>query len=366
MPRHLYVHVPFCAHRCGYCTFVTVTGREELHARYVDGLRRELELRMPGLDLQAAFDTTYVGGGTPSLLAAGLLDELLGWLAAMLAPGGELTVEANPETIDPDRAAVLAAHGARVSMGVQSLHRRELDLLDRTAGPEVVAAAVGMLRAAGVSNLSCDLIWGIPDQDPADLRADLAGIVDLAPEHVSAYELEVRPGTMLHHRLGGAPDPDEDDDRYRIVVDVLEAAGYDWYELANFARAGCESRHNLAYWTQRDHVGIGIGAFGTVGARRRRNLPGIGRWLEALEAGRDAPHEVELLDDHTRRLERVMLAARLREPVDLQGMDDVIDPLALDRLQAAGLLAGTSDRIELTRSGRMLQGAVMAELLQPR
>ena len=191
--RHLYVHVPFCAHRCGYCDFVTVTGHDDLHAAYVDALLAELELHG-----SPAPETVYVGGGTPSLLADDLLARLLGKLSG----ARELTVECNPETITREKARVLRRSGVtRISLGAQSFRPHLLATLDRRARPETVARAVETLRAEGHQNLNLDLMFGVPGQSPQDLRADIDAVLAHAPEHISWYELEAKPGTRfaVHH-----------------------------------------------------------------------------------------------------------------------------------------------------------------------
>ncbi|MER3411849.1 MAG: hypothetical protein C4305_05805, partial [Thermoleophilia bacterium] len=188
--RHLYVHLPFCARRCGYCDFVTVVGRRELHAAYVDALLRELELERELL--APRLETVYLGGGTPTFTER-----------AALAPADEVTVEANPETVTPELASLLRAQGVtRVSLGAQSFQPRLLSVLDRKSSPEQVRQAVAALRAAGIDNVSLDLLYGIPGQSSADLDADLAHALALGPEHLSCYELEAKPGTRFAHAWG--------------------------------------------------------------------------------------------------------------------------------------------------------------------
>jgi oxygen-independent coproporphyrinogen-3 oxidase len=262
--RHLYVHVPFCAHRCGYCDFVTTSASPELHERYVAALGVELEQR--GGSSPGSYETIFVGGGTPTLLVPEAIEQLLQLLAPLRAPGCELTIECNPETVDAELAARLVDGGvSRVSLGVQSMQHAQLQTLERRADPTTIRRAVALLREAGIDNLSCDVIWAIPGQREADVHADLSALVELAPNHVSAYELEFKPGTRLTHAWGNADAAvgDHADAMYDAIVDGLGAAGYRWYETANFAQQGRECRHNLAYWTQQDYLGIGIGAVGT-------------------------------------------------------------------------------------------------------
>ena len=355
--RHLYVHVPFCAHRCGYCDFVTVTGHEHVHAGYVEALLAELARRR-----DAAPETVYIGGGTPSLLG----EEPLARLLAGLPPCDDVTVECNPETITPAKAHLLREHGVtRISLGAQSFQRHLLRTLERRARPETVAAAVEILRAAGHDNLNLDLMFGVPGQSAADLAADIDAVLALAPEHVSWYELEAKPGTRfaVHHGAELARQAEALEDHYETVVAALRAAGYRWYETANFCRPGRESRHNLGYWLGHDYLGVGVGAVSTVGLERRRNRPGLRGYMEAAAAGADPAHDVELLSDADRGLERLMLGLRLDRPLRLDGLAPLLDEPACARMAAAGLLARDGATIALTDRGRFLANDVVASVL---
>ena len=266
--RHLYVHLPFCAHRCGYCDFVTATGRDHLHGPYVDALLRELQEEHDG----SPVETIFLGGGTPTFTA---LPELLRLLRA-LPPASELTVEANPETVTPELAHALRAVGVnRVSLGAQSFQPHLLRVLERRATPADVERAFAALRGAGFDNLSLDLIYGIPGQTPEELAEDLAHAIELGPEHISAYELEAKPGTRFTIAHGAELERQAErmEDYFERVVATLSAAGYRWYETANFCRDGKRAEHNLGYWLGRDYLGIGVGAVSTLGNERRRNTP---------------------------------------------------------------------------------------------
>ena len=383
LPNHLYVHVPFCAHRCGYCDFVTVSHQPELHARYVDAVLRELELRAAdtGEGSDHRFGTVFIGGGTPTLLEPAQLARLLTTLHERLAPGGELSIECNPETVTPQLAGLLVEHGvSRVSLGAQSFSPHVLATLERRATPDTVRAAADMLRAAGARELSLDLIWAVPGQTDDDVRRDLAAALALAPDHLSAYELEFKPGTRMTHRFAERDlDAAEEagDEHYEIVIDTLEAAGYEWYETANFARNQRYAHHNIAYWTQADYAGVGIGAVGTVRGERRANLPNLPRYLAAIEAGQVPPARIEAIDAETAQRERIMLALRLARPCTLSthDLDTVIDHDWLDQLAGSDLatvtphgcgvdeLGGDALTIELTRRGRLLLGGILSRLL---
>jgi len=366
--RHLYVHLPFCAHRCGYCDFVTVVGRTGSHDAYVDALLGELRLER-GL-LAEPLETVYLGGGTPTFTEARALERLLGSLPAAT----EVTIEANPETVTPELARLLSRNGVnRVSMGAQSFHPRLLSVLERRATPDDVRRAVHTLRDASFANVSLDLIYGIPGQSPSDLRRDLEEALALEPEHLSCYELEAKPGTRFAHTFGDelARQSDALEGYFEHVVESLTAAGYRWYETANFCRrpgfAGgrdLRSRHNLAYWLGRDYLGLGIGAVSTVGSVRWRNTSRLPAYLEALAAEARPSRETEPLEDEVKQRERVMLGLRLDEPLSLVGLEEAVDAVALERLEGLGLAArvdGTG--LTLTRRGRYLGGGVTADLL---
>jgi len=363
--RHLYMHLPFCAHRCGYCDFVTVVGRGAQHRAYVDALLQELELERPLLAPE--LETTFVGGGTPTFTQ---LDELVRLLGA-LPPAAEVTVEANPETVTRDVARALRAAGVtRVSLGAQTFSPELLRVLERVAGPDDVRRAVHHLRDAGFDNISLDLIYGIPGQSASDLEADLGTALALEPEHLSCYELEAKPGTRFTHAWGEELRRQADalEDYFERVVTRLTDAGYRWYETANFCRAettrDLRSRHNLAYWLGRDYLGLGIGAVSTIENRRWRNTPRLGRYLAALAAGEAPERELEDVGGDVRARERVMLGLRLDEPLPLAGLQHAFDPAGLARIEQLGLLERPDpESLTLTERGRFLGGAVTAELL---
>jgi oxygen-independent coproporphyrinogen-3 oxidase len=351
--RHLYVHLPFCAYRCGYCDFVTVTGRDHLHGAYVDALLRELAAEHDGSPL----DTVFLGGGTPTFTA---LPELLRVLRA-LPPAHELTVEANPETVTPELARELREVGVnRISLGGQTFQPHLLHVLERRATPADVVRAFGCLRDAGFDNLSLDLIYGIPGQTPADLADDLARAIALDPEHISAYELEAKPGTRFTVAHGDElpRQAEQMEDYFERTVATLTDAGYRWYETANFCRDGRRAEHNLGYWLGHDYLGIGVGAVSTLGSERRRNTPKLARYLQG-----ECDREIEVLDDETRARERVMLGLRLDEPLPVGSLRSALDAEGLSRAEKLGLAVDGGETLALTRRGRFLGGAVTAEIL---
>jgi putative oxygen-independent coproporphyrinogen III oxidase len=367
--RHLYIHLPFCASRCGYCDFVTVVGRSGQHGAYVDALIAELELEREVL--APRLESLFLGGGTPTLTEPRELERLL----RALPPAEEVTVEANPETLTPELAALLRDCGVtRVSLGAQSFQPRLLSVLDRRAGPDDVRRGVYALRDANFDNVSLDLIYGIPGQSAPDLDADLSEALALEPEHISCYELEAKPGTRFTHAHGAelARQAEAMESYFERVVARLTAAGFRWYETANFCRQpsladgrDLRSRHNLAYWRGRDYLGLGIGAVSTIDGRRWRTTPRLGRYLAALHAGQGPVREVELLAEQVRRSERVLLGLRLDEPLQLAGLAEAVDADAVDRLERLGLVqrGEAGDALALTERGRFLGGGVTAELL---
>jgi oxygen-independent coproporphyrinogen III oxidase len=370
--RHLYIHLPFCVHRCGYCDFVTVVGREGQHAAYVDALLAELEL---GRSLLAPrLETVFLGGGTPTFTAASELDRLL----AVLPQADEVTVEANPETVTPDVAAHLGERGVtRVSLGAQSFQPHLLAVLERRAGPDDVRRAFYHLRDASFDNISLDLLYGVPGQSSSDLERDLEAALALGPEHLSCYELEAKPGTRFTHTHGDelARQREAMEGYFERLVQVLTGAGYRWYETANFCLepdlAGgrdVRARHNLAYWRGRDYLGLGIGAVSTVKGVRWRTTPKLAAYGTALARGERPPHEVEPLSVDVQRAERVLLGLRLDEPLRVAGLEGALDDEGVSRMERLGLAErrredGDAELLTLTPRGRLLGGAVTVELL---
>ena len=370
--RHLYLHLPFCAHRCGYCDFVTAVGRRDQHDAYVEALLGELALERKLLASEP--ETLFLGGGTPTFTEPRALERLL----QSLPRARETTVEANPETVTQELPETLRRHGVnRVSLGVQSFQPHLLEVLERVAQPDTVRRAFYSLRDAGFDNISFDLIYGIPGQSASELESDLDEALELGPEHLSCYELEAKPGTRFTHTHGDelARQAEAMEGYFELVVERLTAAGYRWYETANFClpmeRAGgrdLRARHNLAYWLGRDYLGLGVGAVSTIAGRRWRNTPRLRAYIDALAAGRRPKREVEHLSPAVMSRERVMLGLRLDEPLRVAEFANVLDLEALPRLQRLGLLRRDSDEqgtptVGLTARGRRLGGGVTADLL---
>jgi oxygen-independent coproporphyrinogen-3 oxidase len=377
--RHLYVHLPFCSSRCGYCDFVTAVGRRDQHGAYVDALLAELELER-GL-LAAEVETIFLGGGTPTFTEPKHLERLL----AAFPDASEVTSEANPETVTPELARLLRRNRVdRVSLGAQSFEPRLLAVLDRVAGPDDVRRAFYHLRDAEFDNISLDLIYGIPGQSASDLTRDLAEALALEPEHISAYELEAKPGTRFTHAHGDELERQAEsmESYFELVVETLTGAGYRWYETANFSRAeeggpipaedrsagrDLRSQHNLGYWLGHDYLGLGVGAVTTIENRRWRNRPSVSGYVAALAGApgepRRPPREVEALSAETRETERLMLGLRLDEPLSVIDAHERLDLDELARLEQLGLAERHGETVTLTARGRFLGDGVTAALL---
>ena len=376
-PFGIYVHVPFCQTRCGYCDFNTYTAAELGNGASRDSYAglATAEIRFARRVLGAAelpVETVFFGGGTPTLLPpadlAGILRAIDGEFG--LAPGCEVTVEANPETVDQRSLADLRAAGiTRISLGMQSAVPHVLAVLDRVHQPGRPAACARWARAAGFEHVSLDLIYGTPGESDADWRESLTAALAAEPDHISAYALIVEEGTRLAARVrrGEIPAPDDDAmaDRYLAADDLLSAAGLDWYEISNWAASpGARCRHNLLYWTSGDWWGVGPGAHSHVGGTRWWNVRHPSAYAARVSAGNSPAQAREILAVRHRRLERILLLTRLADGCPVAELDPagqaaaqvaVGDGLA----DPAALAAG---RVVLTRQGRLLADAVIRDL----
>ena len=373
-PFGVYVHVPYCAHRCGYCDFNTYLDSDGSAATYVDAAIAELRLaaRALGPD-RPAVDTVFVGGGTPTLLPASELVRLLDGVRAELglAVDAEVTTEANPESVDAAYLSKLRDGGfTRVSFGMQSARPHVLAVLERRHTPGRPEQCVAWARAAGFEQVSLDLIYGTPGETDDDWHVSLDAALAANPDHISAYGLTVEPGTRLAAQVGrgevAAPEDDVLADRYEIADDVLEDAGLHWYEISNWARDDAGScRHNLGYWRGGDWWGIGPGAHSHVGGVRWWNVRLPAAHAAAVRDGRSPAEGREVLDEETQRVERVLLGVRLAAG---HPTDDLTEKghTAAARYAADGLLdAGALEtgRLVLTRRGRLLTDVVVRGLV---
>ncbi|MGI8830945.1 MAG: radical SAM family heme chaperone HemW [Candidatus Limnocylindria bacterium] len=377
-PHHLYVHVPFCRLVCAYCDFVTVGGRADDIPRYTDALLRELAVRPAPGELR----TVYFGGGTPSLLSGAQVGRVIGaaqdrWSHVALE---EVTLEANPsERERPDWMGLRAAGVTRISLGVQSLRDAELVALARGHTAGEARAAFTSARKAEFDNISIDLIYGIPGQSLDDWRAGLDAAMELAPDHLSCYALQLalapdewaappRPGALRwRNRMVPRQDDGLASDQYRLAEEMLGAAGYRHYELSSWALPGRESRHNLAYWARRAYTGIGAGAHSYDGAAERSwNRRDLDGYVEAAEAGERPMVEREELDERTRAFEAVALSLRRVAGMSRREFSDEFgaDPVeryakAVSETIGMGLLEVDGDTVRLSADGRLFASEVL-------
>ncbi len=372
-PRAAYVHIPFCAHKCGYCDFASLAGADHLADRYLDALSREIS----SVGGPHEVDTIFVGGGTPTRLTPAQLERLLSVIRIHfpLAAGGEWTVEANPGTLDADKSDVLAAGGVnRVSLGAQSFQPRLLAALERNHNPEDVPRALDLIRPR-FPFWSFDLIFGVPGSTPADWSEDLRIALSLDPSHLSCYGLVYEKGTALwKQREAGLVTPVEEDfevEMYTETIDVLANAGLSMYEISNFARPGHESRHNLVYWANDAYFGVGLGAARYLEGVRSINTRDLQAYLKRVEAGGDPTGPSETLGPEERARETATLMLRRTQAGLDRAEFELKTGFAIDELSRAaiakhvrgGLLEDDGLRLRLTRQGVFLADTVLCDLL---
>ncbi|QKT12201.1 coproporphyrinogen III oxidase [Rhodococcus sp. W8901] len=372
-PFGIYVHVPFCATRCGYCDFNTYTagelGTSASPQSWLEALKRELA-QAADITGGPAVDTVFVGGGTPSLLGADGLAEVLGAVRGSfgLAPGAEVTTESNPESTSPEFFGALRGAGyTRISLGMQSAAPHVLKVLDRTHTPGRAVAAAREARAAGFDHVNLDLIYGTPGEGDADLDASLDAVLGAGVDHVSAYALIVEDGTALARKVrrGELPAPDDDvlASRYERIDARLAEAGLRWYEVSNWA-ADDDARcfHNLGYWDGGDWWGAGPGAHSHIGGVRWWNVKHPARYADRLSAGELPVGGSETLSAEDVHVERVMLTVRLRTGLPLADLSEG-ERAAAERVVADGLATIADDHLILTDRGRLLADAVVRDVL---
>ena len=371
-PRAAYVHIPFCAHHCGYCDFAIAAGRDEFIERYLDALTAELTTLHESQPVQ----TLFLGGGTPTHLSAAqlerLLSALLRWLP--LVPEGEFSIECNPDTLTTDKIAVLADYGVnRVSLGAQSFHADMLQTLDRAHDPTEIARAVERVRRR-IDNVSLDLIFGVPGQTAAQWRDDLARALALKPDHLSTYGLTYEKGTPLWKRrqrgLVRALDEDAELTLYTLAIDTLEAAGFEHYEISNFAQPGRQCRHNRVYWANEAYFGFGMGAARYVLGRRELNARDLQHYIKLCLSDKSPTWQSEELPSWERARETMAVQLRRAEGIDRAaflrqtGFDlDTVASNALAPCVEQGLLTDDGSGIRLTRRGKYVADAVIERLL---
>lgn len=374
----VYLHVPFCATRCGYCDFNTYTpgqlGSGATQGDYLDAIVAELEMAVvKHPELARGADTVFVGGGTPSMLGASGLRRLLDGVRNSfgLADDAEVTTESNPESTSPEFFEGLAEAGfTRVSLGMQSAVPHVLATLDRTHTPGRPAAAVAEARAAGFEHINLDVIYGTPGESMADLDTTLEAVLATEVDHVSAYSLIVEPGTAMARKVrrGELPMPDDDDlaDRYERIDAALSQVGFSWYEVSNWAKPGGQCRHNMLYWRDGNWWGAGPGAHSHLDGTRFYNVKHPARYAAIISGGELPVKDSEGLTAEDRHTEKIMLGLRLAEGIDANLLGS--DELDKARRQAeAGMVEFVSvdggQRIQLTNRGRLLADAIIVDIL---
>jgi len=347
----VYLHVPFCRHRCHYCAFATWTDRHHLAARYLAACRQQVVEAAPDLP---PVTSVFVGGGTPTLVDPHLLVDVVA--AVPLAPGAEVTIECNPDDLTDERVRIYAAGGVnRLSIGVQSMVPEVLALLGREHDPVNVRRAADAAHAAGLA-FNIDLVYGACGETLQQWSATLDAAIELSPAHVSAYALTVEAGTPLAADPSRHPDDDTQADQYQLATDRLGAAGYEWYEISNWAKPGHECRHNLLYWGEGEYLAVGCAAHGHRGGRRYWNYRTPERYVAAVEAGRSPEAGSEELEADERRVEGLQLAIRTRHGVPGGEVSEAV----VEELD--GLVERRADRVVLTPEGRLLANEVAIRL----
>lgn len=372
MPRAAYVHIPFCAHHCGYCDFAVAAGLDHLIDSYLDSLERELQLAA----IASPVGTLFLGGGTPSHLAPPQLERLCSMLGRHLSRNSwtEVSLEANPDSFDDAKATLLADHGVtRVSIGVQSFQPPLLRVLERQHDPGHVGPAVAAAKKAGLV-VSIDLMFGVPGETLAGWQDDLARALALEPDHISTYGLTFEKGTRLwkqqQRREVIALAEDLEADVYMATMEILEAAGYEQYEISSFARPGARCRHNQVYWANDAFWGFGVGAAAYVRGERTLNVRNTQEYIRRLGANISPVFQRETLEPEDRARETITLNLRRVEGVIRDRfftqtgyhLDALIGP-AIQRHVALGLITDDGASVRLTRAGRCVADSIVAEVL---
>jgi oxygen-independent coproporphyrinogen-3 oxidase len=358
--RHLYVHIPFCARICPYCAFYKERADPSQTQRFCEALLREIETVMEHYPLK--LETIFFGGGTPTALTTAQLEFLLGGMRARLDLSGlvEWTLEANPGSVSMRKAELLRAMGvSRISLGVQSWDDELLQLLGREHNAAQAEASFHILREGGFANVSIDLMFGLPGQTLVQWEADLEKTIALQPDHISTYCLTYEEDTdfFLRHSRGEFREDPESDARFlETAMEMLESAGYEHYEISNYARPGFASSHNRGYWAGHDYVGIGPSAFSTVGLRRWQNVCDYRAYADRVLAGASAVESTEDLTPEMKRTERIALALRTHDGISSQELASW--PNETREFTELGLLRESNDHFILTPRGKLLADSV--------
>ena len=366
----LYIHIPFCASRCIYCGFYSTT-HLDLRQQYVDAVCHEMELRNVLGDVTEPISTVYIGGGTPSQLTAAQLEHLFIYINKVYGNlAEEITIEANPDDVTPEFAATLSRLGInRVSMGAQTFDDTRLHFLHRRHTAAQVPIAVQRLRDAGIHNISVDLMYGFPNETLNDWQHDINAVLSLNVEHISAYCLMIEEGTVLYQlsMVNGQWSINEELERqmYELLIDRLTGAGYEHYEISNFAKPGYRSRHNSSYWHDVPYIGLGAAAHSYDGTRRSWNVADIRKYMAAIKRG-ERPAECEVLDPDTHYNDRITTALRTCDGLDLTTLSEEHRRHCLHEAEPFiknGLLNLTGNHLVLTRQGLFVSDMVMSQLM---
>ena len=383
----IYIHIPFCRSRCIYCGFYSTTAFD-LRQRYVDALCREMEIRSQRSEVRGErIETIYLGGGTPSQLTFDQLRQLFIYINKVypLTPDSsplppEITIEVNPDDVTVEFAAVLQQLPVnRVSMGIQTFDDQRLSFLHRRHTSQQAIEAVSILRANGIRNISIDLMYGFPGETLEQWEADIEAALALDVEHLSAYCLMIEEGTLLHKMFtddcllftDDYPDEEMERQMYEVLIDRLEAAGYEHYEISNFARPGFRSRHNSNYWNGTPYIGLGAAAHSYDIRSRSWNVADISQYIEGMERG-ERIFEEELLDDDTRYNDIVTVALRTKEGIDLNALTEKHREYCMKNarrylndglLELSTIRGAESPTLHLTRRGLFVSDMVMSDLM---
>ncbi len=365
----IYIHVPFCVTRCGYCDFNTYTPSELAQAdsteSWMNALLTEIDLSMLQLADKSVVNSIFLGGGTPSLLSAKIIKNIFGKLKVNFefSKNVEITIEANPDTVNEDIAQTWLDVGInRVSLGMQSADQNILNTLDRTHNPINVKKAVEIIKKIGIGNFSLDLIYGTPGEDLESWNKTLEAALALQPPHISAYALTIESGTALHRRLQAGKingiNSDDQADKYLLADKLLSENGLNWYEISNWSKPGFESQHNLNYWTNKNWWGYGPGAHSHLAGTRWWNVKHPATYSSQLLSKKTAVAESEELTSSQKELEEIMLKMRIRE----SNLIEFVPKNLLAQWRDENLVKNVADRLELTPQGRLMLDSLIHQL----
>lgn len=374
VPHALYIHIPFCAQKCRYCDFNSFVSESTFIDKYLTALEKEIV----GLKGQYVFNTIYIGGGTPSILTELQLEKLLRSVLNNAIPGSEAyeyTLEANPGTMNIDKAKVLKEYGVnRISMGVQSFQERQLELLGRIHSGDDARKTFDLLRSTGFKNINIDLIFGCSNQSLADWEEDLNTVIELNPEHISTYSLTYEDGTPLTRDLNNKVictlDEDTELEMYKTTIRSLTRHGYHHYEISNFSRNGFQCTHNLIYWQNKGYVGVGAGAYSFINGVRSANEKDVFRYIEDIHDNKSIKTFHECLGQDQRAAETIIMALRLRQGISntdfYERFGYTIEEQfseQIDKFRREGFVTYDNKRLKITQKGLYVADTIMSEFV---